>query len=62
MATAAIQSGLQIYLKQINSSPLLTAKEEKDLARKIIIDNDPEARERMVRSNLRRWSISPVIM
>jgi RNA polymerase primary sigma factor len=53
MATAAVQSGLQLYLRQINESRLLTADEEKALARKIINDNDPEARERMVRSNLR---------
>src|SRR6516225_2823692 len=53
MATVAVQSGLQLYLRQINESRLLTADEEKALARKIINDNDPEARERMVRSNLR---------
>ena len=53
MASAAVQSGLQLYLKQINESPLLNADQEKDLARRIINDNDPEARERMVRSNLR---------
>src|SRR6266496_1102706 len=53
MASAAVQSGLQLYLRQINELPLLTADEEKALARKIINDNDPAARERMVRSNLR---------
>lgn len=53
MATAAVQSGLQLYLRSINESPLLTADEEKALGRKIINDNDPAARERMVRSNLR---------
>src|SRR5215208_1253157 len=53
MATAAVQSGLQLYLRQINESPLLTADEEKQLSRRIINDNDPAARERMVRSNLR---------
>ncbi|MCY2951723.1 MAG: sigma-70 family RNA polymerase sigma factor [Planctomycetota bacterium] len=53
MASAAVQSGLQLYLKQINESPLLTADEEKELAHRIIDNNDPEARERMVRSNLR---------
>lgn len=53
MASAAVQSGLQLYLKQINESPLLTADEEKELARRIIEHNDPGARERMVRSNLR---------
>jgi RNA polymerase primary sigma factor len=53
MASTAIQSGLQLYLRQINESPLLTADEEKSLARLIINQNDPAARERMVRSNLR---------
>jgi RNA polymerase primary sigma factor len=53
MASAAVQSGLQLYLRQINESPLLNADEEKQLARRIINDNDPMARERMVRSNLR---------
>ena len=53
MATAAVQSGLQLYLKQINQTPLLNGDQEKQLARKIINDNDPEAREQMVRANLR---------
>ena len=53
MASTAVQSGLQLYLRQINDSPLLTADEEKSLARQIINDNDAEAREHMVRSNLR---------
>ena len=53
MSSAAVQNGLQIYLRQINESRLLTADEEKALARRIIHHNDPEARERMVRSNLR---------
>src|SRR3984885_7228812 len=53
MASTAVQSSLQLYLREINGSPLLTAQQEKDLARKIIADNDPAAREHMVRSNLR---------
>lgn len=53
MATAAVQSGLQLYLRSINESPLLTADEEKTLGRKIVNEGDPAARERMVRSNLR---------
>jgi RNA polymerase primary sigma factor len=53
MASAAVQSGLQLYLRQINQSPLLTGDQEKELARRIIHDNDPAAREQMVRSNLR---------
>ena len=46
-------SGLQLYLRQINQSPLLTAAEEKELGRRIVGENDPVARERMVSSNLR---------
>src|SRR3954468_10840181 len=53
MPSTAVQNGLQIYLRQINESPLLTADQEKELGRRIIHQNDPEARERMVRSNLR---------
>jgi RNA polymerase primary sigma factor len=53
MATIAVQSGLQLYLRQINQSPLLTAAEEKELGRRIVGENDPVARERMVSSNLR---------
>ena len=52
MATTSVQSGLQLYLKQINGAPLLTANDEKDLARRME-QGDFEARERMVRSNLR---------
>src|SRR5580700_10775065 len=53
MASIAVQSGLQLYLRQINDSPLLSADEEKQLARRIIHHQDMGARERMVRSNLR---------
>ena len=48
-----VQNPIQIYLRQINDSPLLTADEEKMLARRIIHQHDMAARERMVRSNLR---------
>jgi RNA polymerase primary sigma factor len=48
-----VESGLQLYLNQINTAPLLTADREKELARRIIRENDPAAREEMVRSNLR---------
>jgi RNA polymerase primary sigma factor len=53
MSTAAVQSGLQLYLRQINESPLLSAEEERTLGRRIVAEGDPMARERMVRSNLR---------
>src|SRR5438552_14525473 len=53
MASTAVQSSLQLYLRQINESPLLSADEEKQLARRIIHHQDMGAREHMVRSNLR---------
>src|SRR3954462_5967345 len=53
MATVAVQSGLQLYLRQINETRLLTADEETALARRIIHQQDMAARERMVRANLR---------
>jgi RNA polymerase primary sigma factor len=48
-----LQSALQLYLKEINETPLLTAEEEKELGWAIINDNCPAARERMIRANLR---------
>ena len=44
---------MDTYLKEIDDSPLLTAQEECELARRIINNQDPEARDHMVRSNLR---------
>ena len=41
------------YLKEIDDSPLLTWEEEKDLANAVLEENDPLAREQLVRSNLR---------
>jgi len=41
------------YLTEIDESPLLSWQEECDLAERIIEDDDPEARDRLVRSNLR---------
>jgi RNA polymerase primary sigma factor len=48
-----VQSDLQIYLREINRFPLLTAEEERELGWKIINENCPASRERMIRSNLR---------
>lgn len=48
-----VQSDIQLYLKAIRETPLLTAEEERDLGWAIINDNCPVARERMIRSNLR---------
>ena len=53
MASIAVQTGLQLYLRQIHEVRLLTADEEKTLARQIIHQQDAAARERMVRANLR---------
>jgi len=44
---------LQTYLKEINRYSLLTAEEERELGWKIINDQCPIARDRMVNSNLR---------
>lgn len=53
MANSNVQSDLQLYLKQINEVNLLTAEEEKELGWRIINDNDHEAKERMIKANLR---------
>jgi RNA polymerase primary sigma factor len=44
---------LEEYLKDIDESPLLNQQEEYEIARRIIELNDPQAREHLVRSNLR---------
>ena len=44
---------LDLYLQQINEVPLLTAEEEKELGWRIINDNDANAKEHMIRANLR---------
>ena len=48
----AVQSPLETYLREINETPLLSAEEERQLAYRIE-DGDSEARDRMVRANLR---------
>ncbi len=48
----ASHSHLQIYLQDINDTPLLTAAQEKELALRIA-QGDPYAREHMVKANLR---------
>jgi RNA polymerase primary sigma factor len=53
MADSALQPDLQLYLRQINEVPLLTAEEEKELGWRIINDNDQHAKERMIKANLR---------
>lgn len=49
---SAVQSPLETYLREINETPLLTANDEKELAGRIA-KGDMEARDRMVRANLR---------
>jgi RNA polymerase primary sigma factor len=46
------QGALQIYLQEINATPLLAPFEERELAGRIA-EGDPEARDRMVKANLR---------
>lgn len=41
------------YLKEIDDAPLLTWEEEKSLSLAVLEDNDPFAREQLIRSNLR---------
>ena len=41
------------YLRQIDQSPLLSLEEEHSLGKSVVEKNDPTARERLVRSNLR---------
>lgn len=48
----SVQSPLETYLREINETPLLNADEEKNLAYQIG-SGDHEARDRMVRANLR---------
>ncbi len=45
-------SPLQIYLSDINETPLLSAEEERELAERVAT-GDPYAREHMVKANLR---------
>ncbi|MFM7128227.1 MAG: RNA polymerase sigma factor RpoD/SigA [bacterium] len=47
-----VQSPLETYLREINETPLLTAQEEKDLAT-LIAKGNKDARDRMIRANLR---------
>ncbi len=44
---------LDLYLHQINEVSLLSAEEEKMLGWRIVNDNDPAAKDHMIRANLR---------
>src|SRR5213596_799097 len=50
--TDSVQSPLETYLREINETPLLSADQEKQLAYRIEV-GDSEARDQMVRANLR---------
>jgi len=50
---AGLQSDLGLYLRQINETPLLDARTERYLGWQVVNDDDPGARDRLVRSNLR---------
>src|SRR5919198_5516911 len=52
LRSESVQSPLETYLREINETPLLNAEEEKELAYRIE-EGDTEARDRMVRANLR---------
>ena len=51
-SSSAVQSPLETYLREINETALLSAREEKDLSN-LISQGDTQARDRMVRANLR---------
>jgi len=51
-ASSAVQTPLETYLREINETALLNAREEKELATSIG-EGDLAARDRMVRANLR---------
>ena len=51
-STSNLQTPLETYLREINETALLSADEEKELAR-AIAKGDVRARDRMVRANLR---------
>src|SRR5271163_1924311 len=52
LQNSSVHTPLESYLREINETPLLKADEEKQLAYRIE-DGDSEARDRMVRANLR---------
>jgi RNA polymerase primary sigma factor len=51
-ARDGLRNDLELYLREIGRTPLLTAAEERDLVRRVVAGED-EARERLVRANLR---------
>lgn len=51
--SSGLRSELQLYLDEIKQTPLLTAEEERELGYRIQRQSCPDARERMIRANLR---------
>jgi RNA polymerase primary sigma factor len=49
---STVQNPLETYLREINETALLTAEDERELSNRIS-DGDMQARDRMVRANLR---------
>ncbi|MGR3310912.1 MAG: sigma-70 family RNA polymerase sigma factor [Candidatus Brocadiales bacterium] len=52
VAPSGTESAFQTYLKEINKIPLLSAEEEKEIAQRVIT-GDAQARDRLIRANLR---------
>jgi RNA polymerase primary sigma factor len=48
-----LQSDLQLYMREVDQIPLLTALQERELGWRVINDNDMQAKELMIRANLR---------
>ena len=51
-SSSSVQSPLETYLREINETSLLNAQQERELAVRIG-EGDTQARDRMVRANLR---------
>lgn len=51
-ARDGLRNDLELYLREIGRTPLLTVAEERELVRRVVAGDD-DARERLVRANLR---------
>jgi RNA polymerase sigma factor (sigma-70 family) len=51
--TIAFDITIKEYLKEIDEASLLTVEQEHSLGKLVVEENDPQAREQLVRSNLR---------
>jgi RNA polymerase primary sigma factor len=49
----SVQAPLEVYLREISEVPLLSAEEETRLAARVRDEGDTDARDQMVRANLR---------